>query len=168
MREHKDTDYVVSFETGEVIVEKGDGSAISDDEHRIDGGAAHLRIPIEDVEGLVAAASAYGRMASDLRHVDVMKGPQIEENGRLVRVGNLPMFKFASGPFFENYEDVLVDGVPAIVLDDCNWTDVTVWDYGNGITFRTPDTCPVTLCVGASLPDLENHLEMVASRSPSP
>lgn len=164
MREHRDTDFVLPFASGEITVEDPRGGDV---EHGVRGDV-EFRMSLEDAAGLIAVSKAFETMQEAIWDVPVAIGWQFDgapEGDERIR-GNAT-YRFPSGPFFEKLDDITLNGDQFSF--EAAWTDVVLWDRGRGITFRTedPDT-GYSLAVGLTREDFERHLDAVASAAPAP
>lgn len=160
MRDNNDTDFVLPFSSGDVTLEDPQGRTVAADPTRQLLGSVEFRLSLEDVKGLIELSKAVERMQEAVWDIPVAIGPLVG-HGEGGRIRSIPTYQIATGPFFHNLTDVTLDGEQFSFEQE--WTDVTIWDIGRGITFRTsePDG-GYSLAVGLAREDLELHLEAVA------
>lgn len=153
MTESHSDDFIISYASGDIVLEDADGD-------RVEGGVSadglQLRIPIDDVEGLVEVSKRFEEMQERIWDIPVAIGPRIEGDERMRSNHTL---RFAAGPFFEHLSELRLYGEFLPIEGD--WTDLVFWGRG-GITFRTPDMGHA-IAVGITRSDLETHLEKIAA-----
>ncbi|NTF18097.1 hypothetical protein G6L37_06740 [Agrobacterium rubi] len=159
-----DERFIIDLDFDNIVLRDQAGGHI--DPAVIDHGMVQFNVSADFVEQIVLIAKRYAAMREETAHIEAAKGAPIidpEEDGDKVLgyADGLPKYRFTTRPCFTNLDTITIDAAPADF--DPDYTDVIIWDNGDGITFVSEDENGNDIAFGSNRHDLEQFLKTANS-----
>jgi len=157
----------VDFDFDNIVIRDRSGGNI--DPSLVDHGQAQFDVPADFIEQIVTIARRYAVMRAETSDIEAIWGAPImdpEDEDMVLRYADgLPKYRFTTRSCFSNLDTIMIAGVPADF--DPDYTDVIVWDNGNGITFLSEDGDGNEIVFGCNRHDFERLLDSVRGSEPA-